>query len=165
MRVTKLGECGILCSVYLAQRYGEGSVGATDIAQSQGLDLQYTQQILHRLRRGGVIESERGPRGGYHLARPPEAISLKDILYATEGDTFQIICENSPVHPHPDGGTQCATRDKCGLHAVWQDLRVAIDKLLEQRTLKDLIGIDTGAEIVKLGRRKLASSTELKQPE
>jgi Rrf2 family protein len=144
MRVTKWGECGILCSLYLAKKYGDGPIGAVEIAESQGLDVQYTQQILQRLRKGNVIESERGPRGGYRLARTPESITLKDILYATEGDTFQIICEHSPIHPNPEDGSQCATRENCGLHGVWQDLRAAIDQLLEQRTLKDLIGIDTG---------------------
>jgi Rrf2 family protein len=158
MRVTKWGECGILCSVYLAQRYGDGSVGATEIAQSQGLDVQYTQQILQRLRRGGVIESERGPRGGYRLSRAPEDISLKDILYATEGDTFQIICDHSPVHPNPEDGSQCATKETCGLHGVWQDIRIAIDKILEQRTLRDLSGIDTTAALIQLTGRKMPSS-------
>jgi Rrf2 family iron-sulfur cluster assembly transcriptional regulator len=155
MRVTKWGECGILCSVYLAQRYGDGPVGATEIAQSQGLDVQYTQQILQRLRRGGVIESERGPRGGYRLSRTPEAISLKDILYATEGDTFQLICEYSPLHPNLEDQSKCATKENCGLHGVWQDLRLAIDKLLEKRTLKDLIAINTATtHLVQLASRK-----------
>lgn len=165
MRITRWGEYGILCSVYLAKKYGTGSVGATEIAQSQGLEFQYTQQILHRLRRGGVIESTRGPRGGYCLSRPPEAISLKDILYATEGDTFQIICEHSPVHPSPNGGSQCATKESCGLHGVWQDIRLAIDRLLEQRTLKDLIGIHTGAELVQISDRKPAIVNELQYSE
>jgi Rrf2 family protein len=141
MRVTKWGECGILCSVYLAQRYGQGAVGALEISESQGLDIQYTQQILQRLRKGGVIESERGPRGGYKLSRSPEQVTLKEILYATEGDTFQIICDHYPIHPNAEDGTQCTTKETCGLHGVWQDLRHAIDKLLEQKTLKDLIGL------------------------
>lgn len=151
MRVTKWGECGILCSLYLAQRYGDGTVGALEIAENQGLDVQYTQQILQRLRRGGVIESERGPRGGYRLARAPREISLKDILYATEGDTFQIICEHSPIHPNPENDSQCSTRENCGLHKVWQDLRSAIDQILEQRTLHDLVARDTApAQLVQL---------------
>lgn len=153
MRVTKWGECGILCSLYLAQQYGDRSIGAVEIAESQGLDVQYTQQILQRLRKGNVITSERGPRGGYRLARAPEDITLKDILYATEGDTFQLICENAPLHPNPYDGSQCATRESCSLHGVWQDLRAAIDQLLEQRTLRDLIGVDRGrTQLVQLTR-------------
>lgn len=154
MRVTKWGECGILCSVYLAKKYGSGAVGAAEIAESQGLDVQYTQQILQRLRRGGVIESARGPRGGYQLAQAPEVITLKDVLYATEGDTFQIICEHSPIHPNPEDGYQCATKENCSLHNVWQELRTAIDQLLEQRTLADLVGLDSNQQtLVQLTSR------------
>lgn len=155
MRVTKWGECGILCSLHLARRHGDAAVGAIEIAESQGLDLQYTQQILQRLRKGGVIESSRGPHGGYRLAQSPEKITLKSILYATEGDTFQIICENAPIHPNPDDSSMCATKETCSLHNVWQDLRTAIDELLEKRTLADLLTFE-GAEpsLVQLTRRE-----------
>jgi Rrf2 family iron-sulfur cluster assembly transcriptional regulator len=124
MRVTKWGECGILCAIYLGLKHGERTIGAAEIAESQGLDMQYTQQVLQRLRKGGIIESERGPKGGYRLQREAKDITLKDILYAAEGDTFQIMC---------------STRENCSLHGVWQELRVAIDKLLEQKTLDQLL--------------------------
>jgi Rrf2 family protein len=155
MRVTKWGERGVLCSLYLARRFGESAVGAIDISESQGLDLQYTQQVLQRLRKGGVIESERGPRGGYRLSRPPEQVTLKDILYAAEGDTFQIICDYAPTHPNPDNASICATKENCGLHAVWQDLRDAIDALLERRTLSDLMVHETHISgLVTLTKRR-----------
>ena len=119
MRVTKWGECGILCALYLAQQFEKGPIGAIEIAKEQGLDLQYTQQILQRLRKGGIIESERGPHGGYRLSRSPEATNLKDILHAAEGDTFQVICDTAPIHPQGDDTSHCSTRDTCGLHHVW----------------------------------------------
>ena len=150
MRVTKWGECGILCALHLAKNYGEVAIGAAEIAESQGIDLPYTQQILHRLRKGEVIESVRGPKGGYKLLRPPAEITLKDILYAVEGDTFQVICEHAPLHPESVGPTRCSTRESCELHGVWQDLRSAIDKLLEERTLADLIKRDNSNPLVQI---------------
>jgi Rrf2 family protein len=150
MRVTKWGECGILCALYLAKKFGEPAVGAAEIAETQGIDLPYTQQILQRLRKGDVIESVRGPKGGYKLLRAPKEISLKDILYAAEGDTFQIICEHSPLHPEVDEPSRCSTRETCSLHGVWQDLRVAIDKLLEERTLEDLLHSENATGLVQL---------------
>ena len=155
MRVTKWGECGILCSLYLAERYGAPPVGAAEIAETQGLDLPYTQQILQKLRKGEVIESARGPKGGYTLQRKPDEITLKDILYAVEGDTFQIICDHHPLHPDALHPTLCATRESCGLHGVWQDLRAAIDKLLEERTLADLLKKNVLPNpLVKLGANR-----------
>ena len=150
MRVTKWGECGILCALHLAKNYGEVAIGAAEIAESQGIDLPYTQQILHRLRKGHVIESIRGPKGGYKLLRPPAEVTLKAILYAVEGDTFQVICEHAPLHPESDGPTRCSTRESCELHGVWQDLRSAIDKLLEERTLADLIKREGSTPLVQL---------------
>jgi Rrf2 family protein len=155
MRVTKWGECGILCSLYLAERYGAPPVGAAEIAETQGLDLPYTQQILQKLRKGDVIESARGPKGGYTLQRKPDEITLKDILYAVEGDTFQIICDHHPLHPDAMHPTLCATRESCGLHGVWQDLRAAIDKLLEERTLADLLNKNgLSNSLVQLGAHR-----------
>jgi Rrf2 family protein len=159
MRVTKWGECGILCSLYLAKRHGQGPTGALEIAESQGLDLNYTQQILQRLRKGGVVESERGPRGGYRLSRSPEQVNLRDILYAAEGDTFQIICDHSPLHPEGEGSSQCSTKETCGLHNVWQDLRTAIDKLLIARSLADLLQSENKeSPLVQLSTNKLQRS-------
>lgn len=150
MRVTKWGECGILCALYLAKKFGEPPVGAAEIAETQGIDLPYTQQILQRLRKGDVIESARGPKGGYKLQRAPKDITLKDILYAAEGDTFQIICEHAPLHPEAQEPTRCSTQESCSLHGVWQDLRVAIDKLLEARTLQDLVMSEKTSRLVQL---------------
>jgi Rrf2 family iron-sulfur cluster assembly transcriptional regulator len=132
-------------------------VGAAEIAESQGLDLQYTHQILQRLRKGQVIESVRGPKGGYRLTKLPKETTLKEILYATEGDTFQIICDYSPIHPNSMTPSQCATKENCSLHGVWQDLRSAIDQMLEQRTLSDLLKIPQAgdSQLVQLGRIEL----------
>lgn len=157
MRVTKWGECGILCALYLAKKYGEPAIGAAEIAETQGLDLPYTQQILQRLRKGELIESLRGPKGGYKLQRAPKEITLKDILYAVEGDTFQIICEHAPIHPQAEEPTRCSTQESCSLHGVWQELRVAIDKLLEERTLEDLVRSENAAELVQLTTHHKAS--------
>ncbi len=161
MRVTKWGECGILCGMHLARRHGGEPTGAQEIADAHGLDLQYTQQVLHRLKKGGIIESIRGPKGGYRLVRNPTEINLKDILYASEGDTFQIICDSSPLHPNPVEPDMCATRETCSLHGVWQELRSAIDSLLEQKSLADLVeqqaklapgGVETTLVNIKSGR-------------
>lgn len=158
MRVTKWGECGILCAMYLGLKQGERTIGAAEIAESQGLDMQYTQQVLQRLRKGGIIESERGPKGGYRLQREAKDITLKDILYAAEGDTFQIMCDHSPLHPDPSVPSLCSTRENCSLHGVWQELRVAIDKLLEQKTLAQLISAPSnGDAFVQLNTEKVKS--------
>lgn len=153
MRVTKWGECAILCAMHLAERYNEPPIGAQDIADSQQLDLQYTQQVLQRLRKGGVIESSRGPHGGYRLSRAPAAVTMKDILHAAEGDTFEIICDYAPLHPQANKEFSCSTQQGCSLHEVWRELRDAINTFLEQKTLEQLIQQDSKTTLVSgIGR-------------
>jgi Rrf2 family iron-sulfur cluster assembly transcriptional regulator len=156
MRVTKWGEYGILCSLYLARNAARGPVGAAEISEAQVIPLQYTQQILQRLRRGGIIESSRGPHGGYSLCRKPEETTLKEILYAAEGDTFEIICESNPIYPDQCGNSTC------GLHAVWSELKTAVDTLLSSRSLSWVIEKEaqgTANELVtKVGRVRTPSS-------
>ena len=136
MRVTKWGEYGILCSLYLAKKQQDGPIGASEIAESQQIPLQYTQQILQRLRKGQIIKSIRGPKGGYALSRPPEETTLKDILYAAEGDTFEVLCESHPIY-----NELCESRN-CGLKSVWIELKRAVDELLEQRTLARVMELE-----------------------
>lgn len=136
MRVTKWGEYGILCSLYLARKQHEGPVGASEIADAQQIPLQYAQQILQRLRKGEIIKSARGPKGGYALTRSPELTTLKDILYAAEGDTFEVLCESQPIY-----NELCDSRN-CGLKTVWVDLKRAVDDLLAQRTLAGVMALE-----------------------
>jgi Rrf2 family iron-sulfur cluster assembly transcriptional regulator len=136
MRVTKWGEYGILCSLYLARQQHDGPIGASEIAEAQQIPIQYTQQILQRLRKGNIIQSVRGPKGGYALTRPPELTTLKEILYAAEGDTFEVLCESQPIY-----NELCESRH-CGLKSVWIDLKRAVDHLLDQRTLASIMSME-----------------------
>ena len=131
MRITRWGEYGILCCLYLASKHEDNhALGAAEIAESQNIPLQYAQQILHRLRKGGIIKSSRGPHGGFRLAKGPEDTNLKDVLYAAEGTTLEVICQTDPVYPN-----LCSSASACGLKDVWMDLKQAIDQVLEKQTL------------------------------
>lgn len=135
MRITKWGEYGILCSLFLAQR-GDGSAcTASEIAEARNIPLPYTHQILHRLKTGAVITTQRGRNGGYRLARPPHEITLRSILEAAEGDFIKTLCEIHPVYEEA-----CTTQaDLCGLRHVWQEIEAAIAAVLEKRTLQWLV--------------------------
>jgi Rrf2 family cysteine metabolism transcriptional repressor len=165
MHVTKWGEYGILCSVFLARRYlaalGSadaaksdadcGPVGAAEVAQEQGIPAQYTQQILQRLRRGGVVASVRGARGGYVLSRHPKDITLLDIMTAAEGSTFDVMCETSPAYPRETASKECAGGNgSCNLKDVWFEVRNAIDAVLTRRTLESLVASGSSDGVSKL---------------
>ena len=135
MRITQWGEYGVLLSSYIAKRDHDGAstVGAAEIARAQDIDIQYAQQILQRLRKGGIIRSERGPSGGYRLCRPASEITLLDILVATEGDSFEVICDSKPIN-----STRCASQSSCGLRGIWYDLKDHMNVFLRKYTLEEL---------------------------
>ena len=139
MKITKWGECGVLCCIQLGESKPDSIIGAAEIAGAIGIDHQYTHQILHRLKKGGIIESVRGPHGGYRLARSPEEISLKDILYASEGVTFEIFCDETPIVTDQSSPQFCGSDKNCSLRHVWHELRDSIDKLLQAKSLASLL--------------------------
>ncbi|MBX7137854.1 MAG: Rrf2 family transcriptional regulator [Oligoflexia bacterium] len=135
MHITRWGEYGILCCLFIARKgEGAGAIGASEIAQTQDIPLQYAQQILHRLRKGGVIRSVRGPRGGFLLSMAPEETTLREILRAAEGDTFEVICESDPVNPD-----RCSSDNFCEMKSVWQELKQSIDRTLDSYTLASVL--------------------------
>ena len=141
MHITRWGEYGILCCMYLGEKHKiTAAVGAAEIAKAQRIQLQYAQQILHRLRKGGIVRSIRGPRGGFKLINEPDKISLRDILYASEGNTFELVCDTNPVKAE---GCKANGAD-CRLSGVWQELKAAIDSLLGKRTLASVLGNGNG---------------------
>ena len=138
MRITRWGEYGILSCLYLARKFAAEPIGAAEISQAHAIPLQYTQQILHRLRKGAIIKSARGPHGGFSLTNEPAETSLKEILQAAEGRTFEVICESDPIYPE-----ECLSKVDCGLKHVWHELKVAVDRLLDSYTLEQLLKLES----------------------
>ena len=135
MRITQWGEYGVRCLVRIAshEQVSSEPIGASEISLSQGIALDYAQQILQRLRKGGLIESVRGPSGGYRLSRKPSEITLGDILTAAEGTTFEIICDTKPLDPE-----RCSPLNHCGLRLVWEELREHVDLFLKGVSLETI---------------------------
>jgi Rrf2 family protein len=134
MRVTTWTEYSLIISLHLARRGGQQPVAARDIAESERLPGDYVEQILLRLRRAGLVQSVRGARGGYFLARDPALISVHDIMAACDHQVFEINCETHPVDDE-----RCGPGGRCSIRPVWQALRQRVDGLLKSVTLTDLL--------------------------
>lgn len=134
MRITTWAEYGLICSLHLARRGQEGPVTGREIAERERLPADYVEQILLRLRRAGIVNSTRGARGGYALARPAADISVRDVIAASERTTFDLHCVSHPV----DAG-RCAESGSCSIRPVWVMLQRKIDDVLESVHLGDLL--------------------------
>ncbi len=134
MRITTWAEYGVICALNLAKRASSVPVTGRDIAAQERLPADYVEQILLRLRRAEVIKSTRGARGGYMLARPPAEISLRDVIHASELETFDVHCISHPVEED-----RCSSSHNCSIRPVWMLLQKKIDDVLESVTLADLL--------------------------
>jgi Rrf2 family protein len=134
MRITTWAEYGVICALHLAKRTDQGPVTGREIAAQERLPADYVEQILLRLRRAGVISSTRGARGGYTLSRPPEEISIRAVIHASELETFDLHCLSHPVEED-----RCAASHSCSIRPIWVLLQTKIDDVLESVCLADLL--------------------------
>ena len=134
MRITTLAEYGVICALHLARRAAEGPITGREIAEAERLPGDYVEQILLRLRRAGLVQSTRGARGGYALARAASEISIRNVIEASESTTFDLHCVS-----HPVGEERCSSSHNCSIRPVWMLLQQKIDDVLNGVHLSDLL--------------------------
>ncbi len=134
MRITTWAEYGVICALHLARRTDEGPITGRDVAARERLPGDYVEQILLRLRRAGIVQSTRGAKGGYALARAAEEITVREIITAAELVTFDLHCET-----HPLDEVRCAQSCDCSIRPVWVMLQKKIDEALDGVALSDLL--------------------------
>src|SRR5665811_1793457 len=114
MMLSTKTENGVRGMVELARRAGEDPIPLAEIAEHDGLPLAYLEHLVARLRKAGLIDSRRGSRGGYMLARPAERITMAEVVEALEGSIAPIEC----ISQGPDGSIVCSRESgRVGSHA------------------------------------------------
>ncbi len=152
MRLTTKGRYAVTAMLDLALHYDKGTVTLAHIAARQGISLSYLEQLFARLRRQGLVESTRGPGGGYTLARPPEEISVAEIVVAINEQIDATRC----------GGEQnCSGEERCLTHFLWEDLSDRIREFLSGISLADLVNRPNVREVAE---RQEARAAEVGLP-
>lgn len=130
MKLTTKGRYAVTAMLDLALRYDKGAITLADIARRQGISLSYLEQLFAKLRRSGLVDSVRGPGGGYNLALHPSKISVAEIVVAINENIDATRC---------GGEKNCHGDDTCLTHQLWEDLSKQIYKFLSGITLADLV--------------------------
>lgn len=125
-------EYALAASIHLASNGGRGPVRVDDIAEELGVPRNYLSKILHSLARAGVLNSTRGPGGGFELARDAGEIKLSELVQPFEP---ALMSSNGDCLL---GRERCRDDDPCAAHAHWKDVRAAIDSFFSDTTLGDL---------------------------
>lgn len=133
MRISAKGEYAAKAVLYLSLQF-PAVVTIQEIARQHRIPLKYLEHILLELKKAKVLESRRGVRGGYTLARPPEQISVGEVLRVVDGR----FSESSCVEVGLGEAYSCPASDACGLKQVWQDVQGAVERILFETTFDDV---------------------------
>jgi iron-sulfur cluster assembly transcription factor IscR len=137
MRLTTKGRFAVTAMVDLALRDGSGPVTLAEISGRQKISLSYLEQLFGKLRRHQLVESVRGPGGGYCLARDIGTVSVADIITAVD----------EPIDATQCGGKEnCHDEQKCLTHDLWATLNERIFDYLESVTLRQLVDTQRARE-------------------
>ena len=139
MMFSTKAEYGVRVMVELARRTGGDPVPLAEIAAHDGLPLAYLEHLVARLRKAGLVDSRRGSRGGYLLARAPGEITMAEVVEALEGSIAPIEC----ISEAADGSIVCSRESHpgraCPTKLLWTRVRFSIVSTLQETTLADLV--------------------------
>ena len=130
MRLTTKGRYAVTAMLDLALHYDQGAVTLAEIARRQGISLSYLEQLFARLRRSGLVDSVRGPGGGYNLANKPEDTTVADIIIAINENIDARRC---------GGKINCDGDERCLTHELWEELSNRIYSFLQGISLANLV--------------------------
>jgi len=130
MRLTTKGRFAVTAMLDLALHGDEGPVSLAGISERQKISLSYLEQLFGKLRRRSLVESVRGPGGGYNLARDAARVSVADIVRAVEEPMDSTQC---------GGRENCHDNQRCMTHDLWEELNTTVYSFLEGVTLARLV--------------------------
>ncbi|MGO2581379.1 Fe-S cluster assembly transcription factor [Halomonas sp. AOP25-F1-15] len=142
MRLTTKGRYAVTAMLDLALHAHNGPTSLSDISQRQEISLSYLEQLFARLRRAGLVDSVRGPGGGYLLSQPPAAISVSNVIDAVNESVDATRCQ---------GLSDCQQGDTCLTHHLWCELSIQIRHFLDEMTLAQLM---LRPDVIKIAARQ-----------
>ena len=157
MRLTTKGRFAVTAMLDLALRHQHGPVTLAGIGARQSISLSYLEQLFGKLRRHALVESVRGPGGGYCLARPTEKVSVAEIILAVD----------EPLDATQCGGMENCQEDKrCMTHNLWATLNDKLYEYLNSVTLQDLVNeqLAKGGNVTVLMDRRAAARKVVSLP-
>lgn len=135
MKLSKRGEYGLRALQDLAVHYQDVPISNKELAQRNNIPNKFLEQILLALKHGRIVNSQKGPQGGYSLARPPENITLAEVIRLLDGPLAPVPCVSETAF-EPCG---CPNMEACGLRKVMKQVRDVVAGMMENTTLADLV--------------------------
>ena len=133
MKLTSKGRYAVMAMADLAKSNVKEPTNLTEISLRQGISIDYLEQLFLKLRKNNLVQSARGPSGGYVLSKPPEEIKLLSIISAVDEKIKTVKCRKELKKGCNGKSIKCIT------HNLWDDLEIHINKFFEENTLSDIL--------------------------
>jgi len=143
MRLTSKGRYAVSAMVDLNNQRANGPITLSAISERQFISLSYLEQLFRRLRENGLVNSVRGPGGGYLLAKDAADISVADIIRAVNEPVRTTMCEN--------GIRGCHRGQRCDTHQLWESLGLHIYRFMDSVSLEQVCAKDAVLNHIQLG--------------
>lgn len=156
MKFSATEEYGLRCLLRIAKFYEvEKAFTIPEISKAEGLSEHNAGKILRSLRLGGFLESSRGQIGGYTLTRPPEQIFVGEVLITLGGKLFDDEFCNS----HAGVFDICSNSIDCSVRSLWKKIQFAVDSVVSQMSLKDLMGSESFFDVQSIDQTRLTANS------
>ena len=132
MKISTKGRYALRLMLDLAYNHTGSFIPIKNISQRQDISDKYLEQIITQLSRAGLVKSARGAQGGYMLAKEPQEYTVGEILRLLEGNLAPVACVD-------DCKEACTRADECVTMEVWREIKDAVNKVVDNITLADLV--------------------------
>jgi Rrf2 family protein len=149
MNISTRGRYGLRALLEIAVQSDQGPITVRDISRKQQMSVSYLEQILHRLKKAGIVKSIRGAKGGYVLARRGEQITVNQIINALDGPISISYCDSPKLREK-----SCIGPSACVSRVLWKKLEEMIEGALSNVTLADLKGDVLSREQSEISRSR-----------
>ena len=133
MKLSSKGRYAVMAMADLAKNNIQQPISLTEISIRQGISLSFLEQLFLKLKKNNLVESTRGPRGGYILSKNPGEIKLSSIIKAVDEKIKTVKCKKESKKGCNGKSIKCITHD------LWDDLEIHINNFFEKNTLKDIV--------------------------
>ncbi len=133
MKLSSKGRYAVMAMADLAKVNANQPTSLTEISIRQGISISFLEQIFLKLKKNNLVQSSRGPFGGYLLLKPPKEIKLSSIIKAVDEEVKTVGCKKESKKGCNGKSIKCITHD------LWDELETHINNFFEKNTLEDII--------------------------
>ena len=136
MKLSSKGRYAVMAMADLAKNHDPRPVSLNEISLRQGISILYLEQLFFKLKQNNLVNSTRGPSGGYALSKSPDQIKLSNIISAANEEVKMLKCNKNSKKGCNGKSVKCIT------HSFWDELGEHINLFFEQKSLEDVLNIE-----------------------